>query len=52
MLTASISTARSWNGTQTICYSQTAPAGKLVDRLRTDNPEIVIPLAAAFDLNS
>jgi Uma2 family endonuclease len=35
-----------------LLYSQQNPAGALCDILRTENPEIEIPLAAAFDLNS
>jgi Uma2 family endonuclease len=35
-----------------LCYSQKNPAGAVCDVLRTENPDIEIPLAAAFDLNS
>ena len=35
-----------------ICYSQRNPAGVLSYVLRTENPAIVIPLAAALDVNS
>jgi Uma2 family endonuclease len=35
-----------------ICYSRENPAGQVVHVLKTENPEIEIPLAAAFDLNS
>jgi Uma2 family endonuclease len=35
-----------------LCYSQKDPAGGLCDVLRTENPNIEIPLQAAFDLNS
>jgi Uma2 family endonuclease len=35
-----------------ICYSCANPAGSVTDVLRTQNPEIEIPLTAAFDLNA
>src|SRR5437870_3897912 len=35
-----------------ICYSQQNPAGVLSEVLRTENPAIEIPLAAALDLNA
>ena len=35
-----------------ICYSQRNPAGALVEVLRTEDPAIEIPLAAAFDIDS
>lgn len=35
-----------------LLYSQKNPAGAVCDVLRTENPDIEIPLAAAFDLNS
>ena len=35
-----------------ICYSQRNPAGALCEVLRTENPAIEIPLAAALDTNS
>ncbi len=35
-----------------LSYSQKNPAGAVCDVLRTENPEIEIPLPAAFDLNS
>ena len=35
-----------------LLYSQKNPAGALCDVLRTENPEIEIPLTAAFDLNT
>jgi Uma2 family endonuclease len=35
-----------------LLYSQKNPAGALCDLLRTENPDIEIPLPAAFDLNS
>jgi len=40
------------NEKSAICYSQRNPAGALVDVLRTEDPLIEIPLAAAFDINS
>jgi Uma2 family endonuclease len=35
-----------------LLYSQKNPAGAVCDVLRTENPDIQIPLSAAFDLNS
>jgi Uma2 family endonuclease len=35
-----------------LLYSQKNPAGAVCDVVRTENPEIAIPLTAAFDLNS
>jgi Uma2 family endonuclease len=35
-----------------LCYSQKQPQGATVTTLRTENPEIEIPLAAAFDLDA
>ena len=35
-----------------VCYSQQNPAGVLSEVLRTENPAIEIPLAAALDLNA
>jgi Uma2 family endonuclease len=35
-----------------LLYSQKNPAGAVCDILRTENPDIEIPLTAAFDLNS
>ena len=35
-----------------LCYSQKQPQGAAVTTLRTENPEIEIPLAAAFDLDA
>ena len=35
-----------------ICYSQRNPGGVLSEVLRTENPVIEIPLAAALDINS
>lgn len=35
-----------------LAYSRQNPAGQVVDVLRTENPQIEIPLAAAFDLNN
>jgi Uma2 family endonuclease len=35
-----------------LSYSQKNPAGAVCDVLRTENPEIEIPLPTAFDLNS
>src|SRR6266481_6299019 len=35
-----------------ICYSQRNPTGVLCEVLRTENPAIEIPLAAALDVNS
>jgi Uma2 family endonuclease len=35
-----------------LLYSQQNPAGAVCDILRTENPNIEIPLPAAFDLNS
>jgi Uma2 family endonuclease len=35
-----------------LLYSQQNPAGAVCNILRTENPAIEIPLAAAFDLNS
>jgi Uma2 family endonuclease len=35
-----------------LLYSQKNPAGAVYDTLRAENPDIEIPLAAAFDLNS
>jgi len=35
-----------------LLYSKKNPAGAVCDILLTENPEIEIPLAAAFDLNS
>jgi Uma2 family endonuclease len=35
-----------------LLYSQKNPAGAVCDVLRTESPEIEIPLTAAFDLNS
>lgn len=35
-----------------LSYSQKNPAGAVCDILRTENPEIEIPLTAAFDLDS
>ncbi len=34
-----------------LLYSQKNPAGALCDVLRTENPNVEIPLTAAFDLN-
>lgn len=35
-----------------LCFSRENPAGSLSDVLRTENPRIEIPLAAAFDLDA
>ena len=35
-----------------ICYSQRNPVGALSEILRTENPDIEIPLARALDINS
>jgi Uma2 family endonuclease len=35
-----------------LLYSHKNPAGAVCDILRTENPEIEIPLTTAFDLNS
>jgi Uma2 family endonuclease len=35
-----------------LCYSQKQPQGSAVTTLRTEDPEIEIPLAAAFDLDA
>jgi len=35
-----------------LLYSQKHPAGAVCDILRTEDPNIEIPLTAAFDLNS
>ncbi len=35
-----------------LSYSRENPAGQIVDVLRTHNPEMEIPLKAAFDLNA
>jgi Uma2 family endonuclease len=35
-----------------LLYSHKNPAGAVCDVLRTENPDIEIPLSAAFDLNS
>jgi Uma2 family endonuclease len=35
-----------------LLFSQKNPAGTVCEILRTDNPDIEIPLTAAFDLNS
>jgi Uma2 family endonuclease len=35
-----------------LCYSQKQPQGAAVTTLRTEDPEIEIPLAAAFDLDA
>jgi Uma2 family endonuclease len=35
-----------------LCYSQKDPAGAVCDVLRTENPNIEIPLQAVFDLES
>jgi Uma2 family endonuclease len=35
-----------------LCFSRQNPAGAVCDMLRTSNPDIEIPLAAAFDLDA
>jgi Uma2 family endonuclease len=35
-----------------LCYSQRSPVGTLTKILRTENPDIEIPLAKALDINS
>jgi Uma2 family endonuclease len=35
-----------------LCYSQRNPVGTLTEILRTENPDIEIPLAKALDINS
>ena len=35
-----------------LCFSREHPGGYVCDVLRTENPNIEIPLAAAFDLNA
>jgi Uma2 family endonuclease len=35
-----------------LCFSRESPGGEVCDVLRTENPDIEIPLSAAFDLDA